>query len=255
MNDDLVVIPTYNEALNIEPLVNRVLRSEDFSTLIVDDNSPDGTGRIANALAARHPERVSVLHRQSKDGLGAAYRAGFEMALARGPARVYQMDADLSHDPAVLNTMRAALVDGNDVVIGSRYTRGGGVEGWPWWRQALSRGGSLYAGKILRLSLRDLTGGFKGWRRDVLQAIDPGETRSDGYAFQIETTYRALLAGARVTEVPIRFTDRRRGVSKMGLPIFLEAVRVVPALRLRHPQLSRVAHRRPGSARSASPKA
>jgi dolichol-phosphate mannosyltransferase len=194
VTDDLVVVPTYNEAANIETLVGRVLDQGRFSILIVDDGSPDGTGRLANALAFEHPERVAVLHRMSKDGLGTAYRAGFARALANGASRIYQMDADLSHDPEILTEMRTALLEGTDLVIGSRYVPGGGVVGWPWWRQALSRGGSLYAGTILGLSLSDLTGGFKGWRREVLEAIRPGDTRSNGYAFQIETTYRAIVA-------------------------------------------------------------
>lgn len=249
MTDDLVVIPTYNEADNLEPLVERILAQGPFSILVVDDGSPDGTGRIANALAFEHRGRVAVLHRQDKDGLGSAYRAGFAHALANGASRIYQMDADLSHDPEVLGPMREALRDGTDLVIGSRYVRGGGVVGWPWWRLALSRGGSWYAGIILRLPVRDLTGGFKGWRREALEAIRPEETRSNGYAFQIETTYRATLSAARVREIPIEFTDRQMGASKMGWPIVLEAVRVVPALRMRRPRVTEVSHERLRSAR------
>jgi dolichol-phosphate mannosyltransferase len=232
-NDDLVVVPTYNEAANVRTLVHHVLDHEPFSVLIVDDGSPDGTGRIADRLSAENPGRVSVLHRRGKEGLGAAYRAGFSQALAGGASRIYQMDADLSHDPEVLPAMRAALVDGTDLAIGSRYVPGGGVVGWPWWRHLLSRGGSLYAGAILGLAVKDLTGGFKGWRRDVLETTRFRETRSDGYAFQIETTYRAIMAGARVRELPIEFTDRERGTSKMGWPIVVEAILVVPLMRLR----------------------
>lgn len=238
MTSDLVVVPTYNEAENIEPMVRMVLAQGPFGVLVVDDDSPDGTGRIAYRLATENPGRVSVLHRERKEGLGAAYRAGFDYALANGPARIYQMDADLSHDPAVLPELRAALMDGEDLAIGSRYVAGGGVVGWPWWRQLVSRGGSLYAGAILRLRQRDLTGGFKGWRRQTLEAIRTEETRSNGYAFQIETTYRARIAGARIVEVPITFADRERGSSKMGWPIVFEAVRVVPGLRLRPPVLA-----------------
>jgi dolichol-phosphate mannosyltransferase len=247
LNEDLVVIPTYNEATNVRTLVRDVLDHELFSVLIVDDNSPDGTGRIADRLATENPERVSVLHRGSKDGLGAAYRAGFSRALAAGASRVYQMDADLSHDPKVLPSMRAALIDGTDLAIGSRYVPGGGVVGWPWWRHLLSRGGSVYAGAILGLDVRDLTGGFKGWRGEALESIRFPETRSDGYAFQIETTYRAFMAGARVTELPIEFTDRKRGNSKMGWPIVVEAIRVVPSMRMRRSHIRRSIGRRPRS--------
>jgi dolichol-phosphate mannosyltransferase len=247
MTDDLVIVPTYNEAENIETLVNLILEQGSFSILIVDDRSPDGTGRIANALAHENQGRVAVLHRESKDGLGAAYRAGFAHGLENGASRIYQMDADLSHNPKTLPVIREALLDGADLVIGSRYVRGGGVVGWPWWRQALSRGGSLYAGTILGLPVRDLTGGFKGWRREALVAMRPEDTRSNGYAFQIETTYRAMIARARVKELPISFSEREFGASKMGWPIVFEAVRVVPALRMRRPALQRVSRRRVGS--------
>jgi len=244
-SDDLVVVPTYNEATNIRTLVHQVIEHDPFSVLIVDDGSPDGTGRIADRLATEHPGRVAVLHRESKDGLGAAYRAGFGQALSAGPSRIYQMDADLSHDPEVLPALRVVLMNGTDLAIGSRYVPDGSVVGWLWWRQALSRGGSIYAGIVLGLGQKDLTGGFKGWRRETLEAIAVGETRSDGYAFQVETTYRAHLAGARIVEVPITFADRRRGSSKMGWPIVLEAIRVVPGLRLRRPQVDAGSLRRP----------
>lgn len=239
MTYDLVVVPTYNEADNLETLVRAVLDQGPgpFGVLVVDDGSPDGTGQIAHRLATSNPGRVSVLHRAGKDGLGSAYRAGFQYALASGAERIYQMDADLSHDPSVLPGLRAALMSGQDLAIGSRYVAGGGVMGWPWWRQLLSRGGSLYAATILGLTPKDLTGGFKGWRRGLLETIRSEETRSNGYAFQIETTYRASIVGARIIEVPITFSDREHGSSKMGWPIILEAVRVVPGLRLRRPIL------------------
>lgn len=237
MSNDLVIVPTYNEADNIERLIHSVLDQGPFGVLVVDDGSPDGTGEIAHRMAMASPGWVSVLHRAGKEGLGSAYRTGFEYALAGRAQRIYQMDADLSHDPSVLPDLRVALMDGHDLAIGSRYVAGGGVVGWPWWRKVLSRGGSLYAAAILGLSQRDLTGGFKGWRRETLEAIRPEETRSNGYAFQIETTYRATIAGARVIEMPITFSDRELGSSKMGWPIILEAVRVVPGLRLRPPVL------------------
>lgn len=255
MTDDMVVVPTYNEAANIETLIRRVLDQGPFGVLVVDDGSPDGTGKIVHRLAKDCPGRVSLLQRPGKDGLGSAYRSGFEYALARKPERIYQMDADLSHDPAVLPALRTALMSGNDLAIGSRYVAGGGVVGWPWWRKVLSRGGSLYAATLLGLRQKDLTGGYKGWRRETLEAIRSEETRSNGYAFQIETTYRATVAGADVVEVPITFADREHGKSKMGWPIILEAVRIVPGLRLRGPTLDsatfepKFAH--PGSATEA----
>ncbi|MGH8950446.1 MAG: glycosyltransferase [Acidimicrobiia bacterium] len=241
---DLVVVPTYNEAANIERLVESVLAQGPYSVLIVDDGSPDGTGQIADRLSRRHAGSVGVVHRKVKSGLGAAYRAAFGHALATGADRVYQMDADFSHDPRRLPKMRRAMLEGSDLVIGSRYAEGGGVVGWPWWRKVLSRGGSVYAGAILALPHRDLTGGFKGWRRETLQAIRPETTRSNGYAFQIETTYRAHRAGAGIEEIPIRFRDRERGVSKMGVPIILEAVKVVPGLRFRRPEVTTLHRRR-----------
>jgi dolichol-phosphate mannosyltransferase len=234
----LVMTLLFAHATNVRTLIHQLLDQQPFSVLVVDDGSPDGTARIADRLATENPGRVSVLHRGSKDGLGAAYRAGFSRALAGGASRIYQMDADLSHDPEILPALRAALMDETDLAIGSRYVRGGGVVGWPWWRCLLSRGGSLYAGTILGLAVKDLTGGFKGWRRDALEAIRFWETRSSGYAFQIETTYRAIMAGARVRELPIEFTDRERGTSKMGWPIIGEAIRNVPLMRLRRSQIT-----------------
>ncbi|MFP3914780.1 MAG: glycosyltransferase [Actinomycetota bacterium] len=240
MSEDLVVIPTYNEAQNIKPLVEEILEQGPFDVLVVDDGSPDGTGAIADRMAGQHPHRVRVLHRSGKQGLGSAYRAAFDWALARPYRRIYQMDADWSHAPGTLRELRRKLGEGSDLVLGSRWVRGGGVKGWPFWRLAVSRFGSRYARTILRLRQRDLTGGFKGFRRSVLESIRLEEIRSNGYAFQIETTYRAELAGARVTEIPIVFVDRVRGKSKMGWPIILEAMRVVVGLRLRRPTVDRL---------------
>ncbi len=240
VSDDLVIIPTYNEAENIVPVVEQVLVEGEFDVLVVDDDSPDGTGEIADRLVDRHNGRVKVLHRAGKEGLGAAYRAAFVWALKRPYRRIYQMDADRSHDPGALPEMRAAIRGDADVVIGSRWVDGGGVGGWPLWRLAVSRFGSWFARTILRLRHRDLTGGFKGFRRPVLEAIRVDDVRSNGYAFQIEMTYRAELAGARVRECPILFVDRIRGKSKMGWSIILEAVRVVVGLGARPPVVDRL---------------
>jgi dolichol-phosphate mannosyltransferase len=228
-----VILPTYNEAENLERLVTAVRERlpEPRHVLIVDDSSPDGTGEIADRLAAAH-EDVSVLHRPVKEGLGPAYLAGFRRALDAGAELVIEMDADFSHDPAYLpQLLRAA--ENADVVIGSRYVPGGGVTEWGGLRRFISRGGSAYARKSLGLRIRDLTGGFKCIRREVLEAIDLDTINSRGYAFQVETTYRAILAGFRVVEVPIVFRDRREGSSKMSKAIIAEAVWRVPAMRLR----------------------
>lgn len=235
MRDDLVIIPTYNEAENIVPLVEDVLRQGDFDVLVVDDASPDGTGELADHLTDRYPGRVRALHREGKQGLGTAYRAAFAWALEHPYRRIYQMDADWSHDPAKLPELKEALGRGRDLVLGSRWVDGGGVQGWPVWRLMVSRFGSRFARTVLRLDHRDLTGGFKGFKRPVLESIRLEDIRSNGYAFQVETTYRAELAGARVDECPIAFVDRVRGKSKMGWPIIAEAVRVVVGLGLRPP--------------------
>jgi dolichol-phosphate mannosyltransferase len=240
MSDDLVIIPTYNEAENLTPTVEGVLRLGDFDVLVVDDDSPDGTGDIADYLASRHPDRVRVMHRPGKEGLGAAYRDAFGWALRRPYRRIYQMDADHSHDPGKLPELRESLRAGHDLVLGSRWVEGGGVRGWPAWRLFVSRFGSAFARTVLRLRHRDLTGGFKGFRRPVLEAIGLEDIRSNGYAFQIETTYRAELAGARVAESPIVFVDRIRGKSKMGWSIIAEAVRVVLGLGMRRPRVNRL---------------
>ncbi len=232
-----LVLPTYNEAENIEAFVRAVLpqlaaAAPEYHVLIVDDNSPDGSGQIADRLAAELPE-VEVLHRSAKQGLGRAYLAGFERALASGADLLLEMDSDFSHDPHDLPRLIAAA-EHADVVLGSRYVRGGGVtDDWGLTRRVLSRGGSWYARQVLGIPVKDLTGGFKCFRREVLEAIDLEGVHADGYGFQIELTYRAIQAGFRVTEVPIMFRDRQAGTSKMSARIAVEAVWKVPALKLR----------------------
>lgn len=226
----LIVIPTYNEAQNLPTLVERlrrVLPAADL--LVVDDESPDGTGALAERLAAGD-DRVHVLRRAGKEGLGRAYVAGFAWGLKRGYRYLVQMDADLSHDPADVSRLVAAM-RANDLALGSRYVRGGGTRNWGWGRRLLSRGGSLYARLVLGVPVQDLTGGFKCWRAELLEAIDLTSVRSNGYSFQIEMTYRALRRGARIEEVPIVFTDRVGGVSKMSRRIVWEAIGMVWRLR------------------------
>lgn len=234
----VVVLPTYNERDNLEEVVDAVLAQPgEFSVMIVDDASPDGTGAAADALAAARGARVSVLHRERKEGLGRAYAAGFAKALAGGADLVFQMDADLSHAPADLPRLRAPLETGAaDLVLGSRYVPGGGTAGWGLVRRGLSRWGSFYARVLLRLPLRDLTGGFKGWTRRALESADAATAASRGYSFQVEMTLRAARAGMRVAEVPIVFTERRAGRSKMSPGIALEAAWRVPLLALRGPR-------------------
>jgi dolichol-phosphate mannosyltransferase len=229
----VICLPTYNEKENLESMVRalRALPLDDLHVLVVDDNSPDGTGEIADRLA-EEDGNVHVLHRPRKAGLGPAYLAGFRRALELGGDLVFEMDCDFSHDPADVPRLAAAAKDA-DLVLGSRYVRGGAVGNWGPLRRFVSRGGSLYAQILLQLGLRDLTGGFKCYRRAVLERIDLDAITSLGYAFQIETTYRALRAGFRVVEVPIRFVDRQVGHSKMSKAIFLEAVWKVPLLRAR----------------------
>jgi dolichol-phosphate mannosyltransferase len=229
------VIPTYNEAPNVQRIVratcdelDRAL-GHDYRVLVVDDGSPDGTGSIADRIASAVDE-VEVLHRRSKDGLGQAYLAGFSQALAGGAELVIEMDADFSHDPRYLGALIAAADDA-DLVLGSRYVAGGGVRDWGLVRRLISRGGGIYARAILRVNMHDLTGGFKCIRREVLEAIDLESVRAEGYVFQIEVTYRALLAGFRVREIPIVFVDRTAGSSKMSARIALEAMWMVPRLR------------------------
>ena len=228
-----VVLPTYNEADNLEPLLRALFDAapQVDGVLVVDDSSPDGTGEIADRLAAADP-RVEVLHRASKEGLGPAYVAGFERVLAEGAELIVQMDTDFSHDPADVPRLLAAI-EGADLALGSRYVEGGGVGEWGRLRRAISRGGSSYARLWLGVDVRDLTGGFKCFRREVLETIKPGSVGALGYAFQVETTYRAVLAGFRVVEVPIVFNDRRVGESKMSRSIVLEAAVRVPMMRIR----------------------
>jgi dolichol-phosphate mannosyltransferase len=227
----LVVTPTYNERDNIERFVGVVREAmPDADLLVVDDNSPDGTGSIVDALAAKDPN-VHVMHRHAKLGLGTAYTQAFTWGLERGYDRFFEMDADFSHDVRFLPRFVQALEDGCDVVIGSRNIPGGSVEGWGPGRHLISKGGSLYSRSILGLAVRDLTSGYKAFSRRALLAIDLSTVDSNGYSFQIEMTYRALLRGMRVQEVPIVFVDRRAGQSKMSRKIFLEAVGVVWKLR------------------------
>jgi dolichol-phosphate mannosyltransferase len=230
MNDTIVVIPTYNEAENLPALIAAILAQGPFDVLVVDDNSPDGTGALADRLGSLYDGRVAVLHRPGKQGLGTAYRAGFTHALARGYQHIFEMDADFSHDPRELPLLRADL-DAADVVLGSRYVRGGSTPHWPLARRLLSRAGSKYAALLLDLPFHDLTGGFKGFSARVLQTLDLDAIRSNGYAFQIEVTYRAYRAGFHIVEHPITFVDRRLGKSKMRASIVTEALRIVWALR------------------------
>ena len=226
-----LVLPTYEEATNVERLVAaaRAKLPTSAQILIVDDDSPDGTGRIAARLAEEETS-VHFMHRPVKEGLGPAYIAGFRLALQEGAGLVLEMDADFSHEPAYLPRLLDA-VERADVVLGSRYVPGGGVRDWGGVRQAISRGGSAYSRLVLGLDVRDLTGGFKCFRREVLEAIDLNAVRSRGYAFQVEMTYRAIQLGFRVVEVPIVFADREEGSSKMSRSIVWEAIWRVPLLR------------------------
>ena len=227
----LICLPTYNEIENLRPMVEAVRAAVPAAELLViDDNSPDGTGALADELAAADGQ-VHVLHRAGKEGLGRAYLAGFAWALSRGYGLVMEMDCDFSHDPRYLPDMLAAAGQA-DLVLGSRYVAGGGTVNWGLGRKLISRGGSLYARTILGLPVRDLTGGFKCFRREVLEAIDLPSVECTGYAFQIELTYRACRKGFRVREIPIVFADRRVGHSKMSRRIVLEAIRKVWSIRL-----------------------
>src|SRR5215210_264432 len=225
-----VCLPTYNERENLEPML-RALGDKDVRVLVIDDSSPDGTGELADHLAAEL-DYVDVLHRAQKQGLGPAYLAGFQRALADGAELVVEMDCDFSHDPADVPRLLAAAEEGADLVLGSRYVEGGAVRNWGLLRRFVSAGGSFYARVLLGVKVKDLTGGFKCFRREVLQTIDLASVQSKGYAFQIEVTYRALRRGFRVVEIPITFADREVGGSKMSRTIVAEAIWKVPGLRL-----------------------
>jgi dolichol-phosphate mannosyltransferase len=233
-----LILPTYNESENLKAIVATagavlaIAAPDGFRILVVDDGSPDGTGQIADELAAEH-DWVQVLHRSDKNGIGPAYLAGFRHALDHGAGYVMEMDSDFSHDPADLARLLRAVHDGADLALGSRYVPGGGVRNWGLLRRLISEGGSTYARLVLGLRVRDLTGGFKCFRREVLEAIHFNGVRSQGYAFQVELTYRAVQAGFRVVEVPIVFRDRERGTSKMSWRIAAEAFWLVPLLRFR----------------------
>ncbi len=225
MSGVLVVVPTYNERENLPVLAGELRRHlPQAALLVVDDGSPDGTGEEADRLAAERPAEVHVLHRAGKQGLGKAYLAGFRWALERGYDRIVQMDCDFSHDPGTVPRLLAALDGGADLALGSRYVPGGATVNWGIGRKLLSRGGSAYARTILGIPYRDLTGGFKAWRRELLARVPLDSIAAEGYCFQIEMTYRAHRLGATVREVPIVFVDRRVGQSKMSRRIVLEAV-------------------------------
>jgi dolichol-phosphate mannosyltransferase len=226
----VVCLPTYNERENLERMLHALVPL-DVRVLVIDDNSPDGTGELADRLAGEL-DGVSVLHRDRKEGLGPAYLAGFRQVLRGDAPYVLEMDCDFSHDPADVPRLIEACANGADIALGSRYVAGGGTENWSRARRFVSAGGSLYARSLLGVGIRDLTGGFKCFRREVLEQLDLDAIHSKGYAFQIETTYRALRTGFRVVEVPIVFSDRTEGTSKMSRAIFLEAVVRVPALRV-----------------------
>lgn len=229
----VVALPTYNERENLEAIAEAILQSlPEAALLVVDDNSPDGTGTLADTMAAREP-RLHVLHRAAKEGLGVAYRDAFRWALARDDTRaVVQMDADFSHDPADLPRLLAPLMTGSDLVLGTRYMPGGGTIGWPLRRRLISRAGTTFARVMLFLPYRDLTGGFKAWRRELLEAIRLREANASGYGFQIETTWWAHRRHAVVTQVPIVFRERVAGKSKMSGGIVGEALRLVLRLRI-----------------------
>jgi dolichol-phosphate mannosyltransferase len=233
-----LILPTFNEIENLEAIVAAAAKAlagaapDGFRILVVDDSSPDGTGQLADRLAVEH-DWLHVLHRSEKNGIGPAYLAGFAHALDHGAGYVMEMDSDFSHDPADLARLLQAAYDGADLALGSRYVPGGGVSEWGLLRRFISEGGSTYARIVLGLSVRDLTGGFKCFRREVLEAIHFDGVRSQGYAFQVELTYRAVQAGFRVVEVPIVFRDRQQGTSKMSWRIAAEAMWLVPLLRFR----------------------
>ena len=230
----IVVIPTYNERENIERVVREVVSLGDrYRVLVVDDNSPDGTGEVVSDLSSEFPDRVKLLSRAQKDGIGRAYVAGFQVALATDTDLIAQMDADHSHQPEDLVRLVAAA-ESADLVLASRYVDGGRTVGWPWHRKLISRAGGIYAGLILGVPVKDLTGGFKVWRREALEAIELHSIHSDGYCFQIETTYRAIQKHMRYVQVPITFTDRVAGKSKLSRRVVIEAMFMPWTLRFRH---------------------
>lgn len=231
-NTAVVLLPTYNERENIESIVPAILAAAPVDVCILDDASPDGTGALADALAAANP-RVWVVHRPGKSGLGPAYLDGFKRALDAGYEKILHMDADFSHPPRYLPELMK-LADTYDVVLGSRWVKGGGTENWPLRRQLISRCGSLYARTFLSVPVRDLTGGFKCFRRKVLATIDLDSIKTTGYGFQIEVTYKAIRHGFTVKEMPITFVERLQGASKMTRKIILEAIVRVPKLRFEH---------------------
>ena len=220
-----MIVPTYNEAENIEAIAGAVW-SYGFRLLVVDDGSPDGTGSIVDALASSD-RGISVLHRTGKAGFGRAYAAGFTAAEALGGAVFCEMDADFSHDPSDLPRLIAAIDEGADIAIGSRYVPGGGTKGWPWYRTAISRAGNRYAALMLGISVKDATAGFRAFRSDTIEQLQPESCDSSGYAFQVEMAWRAQVAGLRIDEVPIRFKERELGDSKMSTGIAIEALRLV----------------------------
>ncbi len=236
----LIVVPTYNEIENLRPLMEQIFQVADakahqsgvslVSVLVVDDNSPDGTGQLAEELSKKEP-RIHVLHRQEKAGLGKAYVAGFAWGLKEGFDAILEMDADFSHNPQYLPEFWRLLKE-YDVVIGSRYVNGGGVKNWGLVRKLISRGGSVYARNLLGLAVKDMTGGFNAWRRQVLEKVDISTLRSEGYAFQIELKWRAFQKGFKITEFPIIFEDRAVGQSKMSKKIVVEAMMRVASMRM-----------------------
>jgi dolichol-phosphate mannosyltransferase len=228
----LIILPTYNEIENLQPLVEEILARGPYDILVVDDNSPDGTGELADRLAKKHRDRVRVLHRAGKEGLGRAYIAGFKWGLEHGYDVIFEMDADFSHNPSHLSQFMREIEAGADLVLGSRNIKGGGTRNWSIIRQIISKGGSLYAQLILFSPYRDLTSGFKAFRRELLEALDLENVHSNGYSFQIELTHRAHQMGFKIKETPIIFHDRKVGTSKMTGKIVLEAMLVVWRIRL-----------------------
>lgn len=235
MHKTLIILPTYNEIDNLTPLVEDILDRGPYDILVVDDNSPDGTGELADRLAETHNDRVFVLHRTQKEGLGRAYVAGFHWGLERGYEVLFEMDADFSHDPSHLSQFMREINSGADLVLGSRNIKGGGTRNWSLLREVISKGGSMYARLILFSPYHDLTSGFKAFRREVLEALDLDKIESNGYSFQIEVTHRAHQMGFNVKETPITFVDRKVGTSKMNSKIVLEAMAVVWRIRLSKP--------------------